>query len=75
MPYTEKDMRGLIPLSQGELCYEVTQICQNYLNGMGESFARYGEIRNALASAWEVHFLPKLLAYENVKRAQNGDVV
>ena len=40
----------------------------------GESFTTFGEIRNALASAWEVHFLPQLQDYEHLKRLQNGNV-
>ena len=75
MPYILKSNRTKVPLNQGQLCYQITKIAQDYLNaGFGESFSSYGEIRNALASAWEVHFLPKLLKYEAKKRKENGDV-
>jgi hypothetical protein len=60
--------------TQGQLCYQITKLCQDYLNRHGESFSRFGEIRNAIEAAWEVHFAPKLKEYEKKKKDENGDV-
>ena len=75
MPYILQSRRTREPLNSGDLCYQITKLAQDYLKaGFGESFTAYGDIRNALASAWDVHFLPKLLKYEAKKRKENGDV-
>jgi hypothetical protein len=74
MPYTIPERRGKHLQTSGDKCYEITRLCQDYLNFHGESFATYGEIRNAIMSSWDVHFYPKLLKYEAAKRKQNGDV-
>jgi hypothetical protein len=77
MPYIKSSLRAdacNIPEDQGQLCYALTRLCQNYLRARKESFATYGEIRNAIMSSWDVHFYPKLLKYESKKRKQNGDV-
>jgi hypothetical protein len=75
MPYVRKEEReNLRSYTQGQLCFQITRLAQEYFNRLGESFATYGEIRNAIMSAWDVHFYPKLLVYEKKKRDENGDV-
>jgi len=74
MPYIPQNRRSISPVTAGDLCYQITQLCQDHLARGFESFTTYGEIRNALFTAWEAHFLPKLQDYEHLKRLQNGDV-
>lgn len=77
MPYIPARLRSnarVCPATGGELCYAITQLCHDYLQREPESYASFGLVRHALASAWDVHFLPKLLEYEAKKRADNGDV-
>ncbi len=74
MPYIPEERRTQPPITAGDLCYHITRLCQEHLMRGGESFTTFGEIRNALASAWEVHFLPQLQDYEDRKRIENGNV-
>ena len=81
MPYILKDTRKLLtmsttlaPRTSGELCFLLTTICKRYLETSIENFDRWGDNRHALASAWEVYFLPRLLNYEASKCKENGDL-
>jgi len=74
MPYIPDERRTQPPITAGDLCYHITRLCQEHLMRGAESFTTYGEIRNALFTAWEAHFLPQLQDYEHLKRLQNGNI-
>lgn len=84
MPYIPSDTRKALlqvkimpnrtPGNAGELCFVITHLCKQYLEGGVENFDRYGDVRQALASAWDAYFLERLQQYEAKKCAENGDL-
>lgn len=78
MPYLpaakRRDVDSLGPSTGAELCYAVTKLCEQYLSIRVEGYAVYGDVRHALATAWDV-IAPRLQTYEVRKQLENGPLV
>lgn len=73
MPYIPPHRRGLKPANVGELTYQLTKCCTNFLDG-ARAFNKFGEILAAL-EATKLEFYRRAVApYEDGKCAENGDV-
>lgn len=65
--------RGSDPANVGELCYQLTADCVNYLNG-AVSFHHIAEVVAALEYA-KLEFVRRVgNPYEDAKREEHGDV-
>ena len=79
MPYIkqkdrDKILLGHIDATPGTLNYLITEICKNYLDAKGLSYATINDIVGALEGA-KLEFYRRVAGpYENGKISENGDV-
>lgn len=81
MPYIKlSDRRDLTPRSTfspqaaGELNFQVTSLCLQYLERMGRSYQTYAEIEGVLSHVAKELYRRSAAPYEDKKIAENGDV-
>jgi len=79
MPYiAQKDKirlkTGGRPAKAGELNYELTQVCVQYLLDRGLSYAAINDVIGALEGVKLELYRRIAMPYEEKKRAENGDV-
>lgn len=80
MPYLEEtrkealDNKLISPDKGGDINYLVTQLCQEFLELKGESYATYNEIIGALECCKFEFYRKKIAPYEDKKEIQNGTV-
>jgi len=79
MPYINKTRRanislGAQPENAGELNYQLTTMCIDYLTLNGERYQIYNDIIGALEGAKLELYARKVRPYEDTKIEENGDV-
>lgn len=79
MPYItnqqRKDMKaGFQPTTPGQLNYNITMMCQQYLASGGESYQAYNDILGALEGCKLELYRRKVAGYEDKKIVENGEV-
>lgn len=80
MPYLEKTRREALDSLMicmdkgGDINYLVTQLCQEFLEVKGESYATYNEIIGALECCKLEIYRRKIAGYEDKAIERNGDV-
>jgi hypothetical protein len=77
MPYIEQHRRDQLlyedPVTAGELNYELTMTCLEYL-GEIPTYQGYNDVIGALECAKLEFYRRRVSAYEDWKMAENGDV-
>lgn len=82
MPYIKKERRlelsttgwGTAPNNPGELNFEISMICKDYMNLNGLSYATINDIIGALECA-KLEFVRRIVNnYEDKKIVENGDI-
>lgn len=73
MPYVIKRRRGVDPETVGELTYQLTADCLNFVAGSA-AFGKYAEVVAALECAKLEFYRRVMAAYEDRKCEENGDV-
>lgn len=78
MPYIEEAARARVAelgaTTIGELNFEITTACLDYLSRGGESYAAYNGIIGALECAKLEMYRRMVAPYEDKKKEDNGDV-
>lgn len=80
MPYITNDRR--IRLARrasecsgaGELNFVITQICKEYIENHGQTYAKINDVIGALEAAKMEFYRRLVVPYEDEKIEQNGDV-
>jgi hypothetical protein len=73
-PYIPKDRRGRLPENAGELNYAFTYLINYYLGLRGKSYQTFNDIIGALEGAKLEVYRRVAVPYEEIKRAERGDV-
>lgn len=73
-PYRREDLETLDPHSAGELNYKITQTLLQYLKAQGTSYDSLNEIVGVLECAKLEFYRRAVVAYEDEKIKENGDV-
>jgi hypothetical protein len=79
MPYIKTERRASLKRvsganNAGELNYEVTTLALSYLLSQGKSYETLNEIVGVLTCVGQEFYRRVATAYEDGKRAENGDV-
>lgn len=80
MPYIKKEIRqpikdgDYLPMTAGELNFQLTACILNYLQGGNESYQSYNDCLGALEGAKLELYRRRIADYENAKIIENGDV-
>lgn len=81
MPYIKPEDRkkfnldSLNPESAGELNYIISELCGRYVHAKGLSYSVGNEVVGALECAKQEFYRRVLVPYEEIKMAENGDVI
>jgi hypothetical protein len=79
MPYIKEDRREkmdrhALPANTGELNYTITQLCLDYIQNWGLSYAAINEVVGVLTCVIQELYRRVAVPYEAKKIAENGDV-
>jgi len=82
VPYIKPELRedldpteyAIIACDSGELNYQITMICNAYLEENGKTYKRINDIVGALECAKLELYRLVAVPYENLKMAENGEV-
>lgn len=79
MPYVKAEERVNVnvltcPITEGQLNYAVTRLCERYRGEKGDSYSTFNAIIGALECAKQEFYRMVVSPYEEVKREQNGTV-
>ncbi len=80
MPYIKPERRVRIlefkepPQDAGELNFLISHIIWNYISLKREKYQHYNDVIGALEGAKLELYRRKIIPYENIKMAENGDV-
>ena len=79
MPYITRENRahlakGFLPHKPGELNYQISRLCDDYIESFGTSYAILNEVIGVLECAKQEFYRRILAPYEDKKLAENGDV-
>lgn len=82
MPYIKQDDRRKLNLAPevrsakncGELNYQITQLCIEYLQNNGYRYQQFNDITGVLENCKLEFYRRKTAPYEDLKIKENGDV-
>lgn len=79
MPYIKQYRRdqldaGATAETSGELNYDLTMLCKDYLEEYGTNYRTINDIMGALTGAQAEFYRRVAAPYEDTKIAENGDV-
>ena len=82
MPYIKPEFRkyldprslNAVPADPGELNFQITVLCQEYMEVHGESYQTHNDIMGVLTCAPLEWYRRRTAPYEDKKIAENGDV-
>ncbi len=78
MPYVTRQVREDLlvreAITPGELNYEITMLCKDYLRNRGENYHTYNDIIGAIECAKLEWYRRMVTPYEDLKIKENGDV-
>lgn len=81
MPYIDKQRRPALklpaeclPLTAGELNYQITKLCLHFMGLHGRTYATYAAVEGVLGHVSKEVYRRSAAPYEDRKIGENGDV-